>query len=290
MSDSSFIANDFIFDAKADNFNQLVLQNSTKGPVLVHFWSPKAGPSFRLYPVLEKMVAEYKGTFLLINLNVDENNAISREYSITSIPTLKLFISEQVVETLFGYQNESDLRFLLDQYAASKNDVIIQKALKSYQQGEQETAYRELGKAALESPNYYKIPLTIATLMYQEERIDEALKLLRAMPENIRQKAACKRLHIQCEFMQMASPVTDIEQLKPFVKDNMHELPAVSLLAASYAARQQYAQALELFHHILQTDEKFGDGVARRSILRILSLLQDNDPKLKFYRDVLRQN
>jgi putative thioredoxin len=289
MSDAEFEANDFIFDAKAENFDLLVLKNSNKGPVLVHFWSPKAGPSFRLYHVLEKMVAEYKGTFLLINLNVDDNKSVSREYSITSIPTLKLFINGRVVETLFGYQNESDLRFLLNQYAASQNDVIIQASLKLYQQGKQESAYQELGKAALASPNYYKIPLTIASLMYQEGRIDEALTLLDSMPENIRQKAPCKRLHIQCEFAQMAAPVTDINQLKPFVKDNMHELPAVSLLAASYAAQLQYTPALELFHHILQQDRNFGDGLARRSILKILSMLQDDDPQLRFYRDVLRQ-
>lgn len=289
MSDAGFRVNDFIFDGRAENFHQLVLQNSHKGPVLVHFWSPKAGPSFRLYSVLEKMVAEYKGSFLLVNLNVDEHKSLSQQYSITSIPTLKLFVSEQVVETLYGYQSESDLRFMLDQYVASQNDAIIQQALTIYQQGEQEQAYQQLGKAALETPGYYKIPLTIASLMYQEGRVDEALSLLQSMPQNIRQKTACKRLHIQCEFAQMAAPVSDIEQLKPFVRDNMHELPAVLLLAASYAAHQQYAPALELFHHILQQDNNFMDGVARRSIVKILSLLQDSDPKLKLYRDVLRQ-
>lgn len=290
MSESGFVVNDFIFDARSENFAQLVLQNSNKGPVLVHFWSPKAGPSFRLYPILEKMLAEYKGRFLLINLNVDENKSLSHEYSITSIPTLKLFVAKQVVETLFGYQNESDLKFLLDQYAASENDVIIQQSLTLYQQGEQESAYQQLGKAALSSPNYYKIPLTIATLMAQEGRIDEALALLESMPEAIRQKTPCKRLHIQCEFAQMASPVTDIEQLKPFVKDNMHELPAVTLLAASYAAQQQYSSALELFHHILQQDRNFENGLARRSIIKILTLLQDDDPQLRLYRDILRQD
>ncbi len=290
MSDSGVAVNDFIFDAKADNFDQLVLQNSHKGPVLVHFWSPKAGPSFRLYSVLEKMVGEYKGSFLLINLNVDENKSLSRDYAITSIPTLKLFIDEQVVETLFGYQNESDLRFLLDQYVASEHDAIIQNALRLYQQGEQETAYQELGRSALLSPHYYKIPLTIATLMAEEGRIDEALALLESMPESMRQKMPCKRLHIHCEFAQMASPVNDIEQLKPFVKDNMHELPAVLLLAASYAAEQQYSSALELFQHILKQDSQFADGVARRSMIKILTLLQDDDPQLRFYRDILRQN
>jgi putative thioredoxin len=35
----------FVFDASAENFNRLVLENSHKSPVLVHFWMPKPVPA-----------------------------------------------------------------------------------------------------------------------------------------------------------------------------------------------------------------------------------------------------
>ena len=47
-----------VFDATAENFNRLALENSHKGPVLVHFWTPKAGPGFILMPRLVKLAAE----------------------------------------------------------------------------------------------------------------------------------------------------------------------------------------------------------------------------------------
>ena len=43
------------FDARPDNFAQLVLGNSDKGPVLVHFWTPKAAPCMLLMPRLVKL-------------------------------------------------------------------------------------------------------------------------------------------------------------------------------------------------------------------------------------------
>ena len=37
----------YVFDASADNFARPVLENSAKGPVLVNYWSPKAGGILR---------------------------------------------------------------------------------------------------------------------------------------------------------------------------------------------------------------------------------------------------
>ena len=289
MSSENFDPNAFIFDASTDNFKELVLSNSKLGPVLVNFWSRKAGPSFRLYPVLENLITVYTGAFLLVNVDVDEQRPIARDYAITSVPTLKLFVKGRVEETLFGYQHEADLRFMLDQYVASENDIIIHQALQLFEQGETEQAYQQLGRAALASPQYYKLPLTIASLMRSEGRFEEALKLLHSLPEIAREKPAAKRLIIECEFADMASPVQDAEDLKPFVRDNMDELPAVKLLAAWHVTQGQLHEALSLFQHIMQQDRSFEDDLGRRSIVKILNLLEDGHPLIKHYRDIIRK-
>ena len=289
MPSENFNPDDFIFDANRESFDELVLKNSALGPVLVNFWSRKAGPSFRLYPVLENLITLYSGAFLLVNIDVDEQRAIARDYAITSVPTLKLFVNGKVEETLFGYQNESDLRFLLDQYVASENDIIIHQALQRYQQGEAEEAYQQLGRAALASPHYYKLPLTIASLMRSEGRFEEALKLLNSLPDIAREKPAARRLIVECEFAAMAAPVQDAEDLKPFVRENMDELPAVKLLAAWHVTQGQVHEALKLFQHIMQQDRSFEDDLGRRSIVKILSLIEDGHPLIKHYRDMIRK-
>lgn len=81
----------YIHAANADNFQSLVIENSKRGPVLVNFWSKKAGPCLRQYPLLDKLVHDYKGRLLLINIDVDSELKITREVGITSVPSLKLY-------------------------------------------------------------------------------------------------------------------------------------------------------------------------------------------------------
>ncbi len=289
MEKQNIDVNKFIFDADNSSFEDLVLKNSVLGPVLVNFWSPKAGPSFRLYPVLEKLIKVYAGSLLLINIDTDKNRKLSHDYAITSVPTIKLFSQGKVVETLFGYQNEQDLRFMLDQYVASENDIIIHQALQLFTAGKTEQAYQQLGQAALTSPHYYKLPLTIASLMRAEGRITDALKLISSLPQAIKEKPTCQRLMIECEFAEMASPVLDAENLKPFVKNNLDELPAVKILAAWYVTQKDFKSALELFHNIMQKNRDFEDDLGRRCIVKILSLLEADHPFNKRYRDIIRK-
>ena len=61
----------YIIAATSNNFKPLVIENSKQGPVLVNFWSQKAGPSLRQYPVLDQIVHHYDGRLLLINVDAD---------------------------------------------------------------------------------------------------------------------------------------------------------------------------------------------------------------------------
>ena len=61
-----------VFDATAELFPRLVLENSEKGPVLVNYWSPRAGPCMMLMPRLVRLAGEFGGRFLLVMLNTDE--------------------------------------------------------------------------------------------------------------------------------------------------------------------------------------------------------------------------
>ena len=67
----------YIQAATADDFQSLVLENSKVGPVLANFWSKKAGPCLRQYPILDTLVAKYQGKFLLINIDTNREIKIS---------------------------------------------------------------------------------------------------------------------------------------------------------------------------------------------------------------------
>ena len=92
----------YVFDATAENFRTLVLENSDKGPVLVNYWSPRAGPCLMLMPRLIRLVTEFGGSFLLVMLNTDDLGRLAREHGVNSLPTIKIFRRGKVVDTLHG--------------------------------------------------------------------------------------------------------------------------------------------------------------------------------------------
>ena len=111
----------FVFDAGRDNFPQLVLGNSDKGPVLAYFWTPKAGPCMMLMPRLLKLAEEFGGKFLLVLVNTDEVGQIAHQYGVTSVPTVKFFRNGQVVHTLHGAESDTVFRNVLGRFIAPRH-------------------------------------------------------------------------------------------------------------------------------------------------------------------------
>ncbi|HEY3375170.1 MAG TPA: thioredoxin [Candidatus Aquicultor sp.] len=60
-------------------------------PVLVDFWAAWCGPCRMVAPVIEELASEYADKIKVVKLNVDDNQAISTQYQVMSIPTFAVF-------------------------------------------------------------------------------------------------------------------------------------------------------------------------------------------------------
>jgi thioredoxin 1 len=81
------------------NFSQTI----DKFPLLlVDFWAPWCGPCRMMSPLIDQIGKDYVGKLVVGKVNVDENPTVSRQFGISSIPTLILFKRGQTVNKIIG--------------------------------------------------------------------------------------------------------------------------------------------------------------------------------------------
>jgi len=93
--------------ATDSSFKADVLES--KVPVLVDFWAEWCGPCRMVGPVLDELAKEYEGKIKVAKVNVDENQQISMDFHIRSIPTLLFFKNGQMIKQLVGAHPKSKL-------------------------------------------------------------------------------------------------------------------------------------------------------------------------------------
>jgi thioredoxin 1 len=89
------------------SFQQDVLDNDK--PVLVDFWATWCGPCKMIAPVLEEIAIEHADKLVVAKLDIDKNQATSRDYQVLSVPTLILFRDGKPLKQIVGAKPKSAL-------------------------------------------------------------------------------------------------------------------------------------------------------------------------------------
>ena len=279
----------YVHAANHENFTLLVLDNSEKGPVLVNFWSRKAGPCLRQYPVLDKVIHGYKGRVLLVNIDIDHEIIVTKEYGITSVPTLKLFRDRNVVESRHGYQSEGDLTMMLDGYVVRDSDAALAKAIEQYAQGTHETAYQIIADAIVTDPDNPRLPLLLCKLLKHEQRYAEAIQLMESLPPAIRKNSEIAQLNELMVFYTQIAPQEDIVDLNAQIERNPDDLSARQQLVAHHAIQLQFQEALQQLVEIMDIDQSYQDNFAQKAMLKLFNIVGSNNPLVAEFRGNLRR-
>lgn len=274
----------YVFDATADNFRTLVLANSGKGPVVVNYWSPQAGPCRMLMPRLLRLAEEFRGRFLLVRLNTDDLGRLARDQGVTSIPTTKVYRHGKVVDTLHGAESEASPRAFLRRHFGGPAGELRATALKAFESGDTERAAALAAQAALAEPDDPQIPLDIAKLLVLQGRYAQAEALLAALPPPLRERPELRHLRVHAGFLDAARAAPDPQTLERAIAANPGDLEARYRLGAVRLTQDDYEAALAQLLEIARRDPAFRGGIGREGLLTVFSLLGDGDARVQRYR------
>lgn len=87
---------------QVSDFQEDVVVTSRRLPVLVDFWAEWCTPCKSLFRVLEDMVEEGGGSFLLAKLDVEANRELATSLGVEALPALKLYREGEAIEGMAG--------------------------------------------------------------------------------------------------------------------------------------------------------------------------------------------
>lgn len=110
----------YAFDVNAATFQQYVIENSFKVPVLVDFWAEWCGPCLVIAPVLTRVVESYEGAVHLAKLEVDEgeNMKLAGQYKVRGFPTIILFEHGKEVAHFSGVKLQHQIEHFIDEHSS----------------------------------------------------------------------------------------------------------------------------------------------------------------------------
>jgi putative thioredoxin len=276
----------YIIDVTSENFNEAVLSNSHKGPVMVNYWSEDAGPCLRLWPVLEKLANDYDGRFLLVNIDTIREKRLAQEYGVNSVPTVKLFINGEVIDQIHGYDSADSFKKMLDRFLARESDRDLAAAVAEYQNGDKQAAFEQLNKLVFIDPENPRILLTFAKLLIKEQAYEQAYSLLDKMPlKNENEEAVV--LMTNALFISTVQNSADIGELEKRLKDDAEDKELLFQLCSHKMMQSDFSAAMDILLTIIKLDKTWRQGIASLCLRGLFIMLGKDNPIVIEYRQKL---
>jgi putative thioredoxin len=237
-------------DVSTKTFEKEVLEASKTLPVVVDFWAPWCGPCKALTPIIEKVVAEFKGRVKLVKINSDDNPELSQAMGVRSIPNVIGFRDGRAAAQFVGAQPEAQVRAFIEKLLPSQMEAALKNAEALLAAGNIDDAERQL--AVIKSD-----PSIAARI------------------EAVRQGIAYARAGDQ-------GPAEAELRAKLDADPADHETRLA--LAALYAGQRRYQEAMDELLTIFKRAKNWRDGEARKQLISLFTLASSQPALVAEYR------
>ena len=266
-----------IVDITLDNAQQFLIDESFNRPVVVDFWADWCGPCKNLMPVLEKLANEYAGAFLLAKVNADDQQMISSQFGVRSLPTVMVMQNGQPIDGFTGALPEVQVRELLAKYLPKPWEAPLNQAQALMAEEKFTDALPLLRQTYEGSQQLVSIALLMAQCHLELNRIDNAEALLSTI-KMADQDAHFEQLSAQIALKKQAAKTPELAALEEAYSKAPEDLTLRYQLALQYHQESQYRPALEHLLGIIRVERNFADGEARKTFTAIIATLGKADP------------
>ena len=109
-----------------------ILNISKEKLVLINFELPNSIPCQNLDTVYRQLAKKFKDSIIFCKVNIDSSKKITKNYKISSIPSLKFIHNKKTKKSTVGYLKNSEIIYLIDRIVS--NERINEKKVINPQQ------------------------------------------------------------------------------------------------------------------------------------------------------------
>ena len=274
-----------MIDVTLANFQEEVITASMTTPVLVDFWAPWCGPCKSLGPILEKVEAAYAGRFKLVKIDSDQEQQLGEAFGIRSVPTCILVVNGQPVDGFTGALTEGKIKEFLDKHLPPVVEETPElDAVEPIIDTRPEAVLQRLEQAVAANPlddnarfDYVKHLLSLG----REDDAKIAFAPVIAQTGTVRRFDSLKRWMDAIDFIAtnayIASEKADFD-IK--IAANKRDFDARFDKARWLMAGQRWTDALDELLEILMRDKAWQDGLARKTYIAVLDIMDTPKPKV----------
>jgi putative thioredoxin len=271
----------YTVEINAQNFQSEVAEKSQQVPVLLEFYAEGAEQCVPTTALLQTLVAEYQGKFLLARVEIQENQQLVQQLQVRTLPSIKIIFQGQMAGDIEGPAEEQQLRDALDQLTMSPLDRVREQIDFLLEQGDRAQAIEMLQQVIAEEPANFGLHVELCDLLIMEGKVDDARKMLAGIPVDAE---GIDKPQNRLEFIELAGDLGTLDEQRSKAEADPADLQARFDYAIKLIVDDQVETGLEELLAILQADKTWGEEKARLTMIKVFNMLGKGNELATSYR------